>query len=527
MFYSAEQANRIHAEQKIMHSEEATDASLCQYKNVSCVRCCLPHIGGDSHLEDSEEKRIALSKRSCLAYHLKYSGRFLGPDSIVMKFKNFNPLKDPQIEASQYEDSFPDVGREEMERRFSERRKLFLEIYDREQPRQSLTQYMQAAQSNEGYKYKPVASTGPVSLFLGGSVPTKHVQKGDLPECQLLGFVDQQRRVGCMSHPLAETSQGYDGRDQVGFFNHTGGCRSAGCEAGKEFKFLSPSAMKIFDKAVRRMSWYEYSRHATSVLVYYLRAYDHLLRRLDERECLEMLTLEQLVKFTNRLYDEWPIRKPDWSARHPLNAIRIPEFPRSGVELSSFSLDWFAGTKTGGERSASTESALGDVRRSREEMTTDVPLRLQSTDKGYRFTLTFPEGEHNIDVHLRNGNRPVLKGTLVQELWRAGINREESWSGTDRIKGKRLLLQNLHHGLSHDSDPMSSLDILLTDIPLAERMLYIALDTWFLQDHFATQLQQVRDHVDRRIEALLREPCTRSKGGESAYPEVEDQRQRG
>ena len=230
-----------------------------------------------------------------------------------MKFKNFNPLKDPKIEASQYEDSFPDVGREEMEKRFSERRDLFLDIYDREQPRQSLPQYMKAAQRNEGYTYKPEASTGLVSLFLGGSVPTKHLQKGELPECQLLGFVDGKRTVGCMAHPLAETSQGYDGRDQVGFFNHTDCCRNVGCEASKEFKFLSTSAMKIFDKAVDGMSWYEYSRHATSVLVYYLRSYDHILQRLDERELLDTLTLEQLVEFTNALYDEWPMRKPDWS----------------------------------------------------------------------------------------------------------------------------------------------------------------------------------------------------------------------
>jgi len=70
-------------------------------------------------MEDSEGKRIALFKRNSLAYHLKYSGRYLGPGNLVMKFKNFNPLKDPRIEASQYEDSFPDVGREEMEKRFS------------------------------------------------------------------------------------------------------------------------------------------------------------------------------------------------------------------------------------------------------------------------------------------------------------------------------------------------------------------------------------------------------------------------
>jgi len=72
--------------------------------------------------------------------------------------------------------------------------------------------------------------------------------------------------AGCMAHPLAETSRGYDGRDQVGFFNHTCCCRDIGCEASQEFRFLSKSALKIFDKAVGGMSWYEYSRHSTSVL---------------------------------------------------------------------------------------------------------------------------------------------------------------------------------------------------------------------------------------------------------------------
>jgi hypothetical protein len=373
MSYSAEQTQRILAAQEIMRSGKATDASLCQHKNVSCVRCCLPHIGGDSHMEDSEEERIALFNRSNLAFQLKYSGRYLGPGNIVMKFKNFNPLRDPKIEASRYEDSFPDVGREEMEKRFSERRNLFLDLYDRKQPRQSLPQYMNAAQKNEGYTYKPPARTGLVSLFLGGSVPTKPLQKGELPECQLLGFVDAKRTVGCMAHPLAETSQGYDGRDQVGFFNHTDCCSSVGCEASKEFKFLSTSAMKVFDKAVDGMSWYEYSRHATSVLVHYLRSYDRILQRLDESELLDMLTLERIVRFTNALYDEWPTKKPDWSVRHPQN---------------------------------------------------------------------------------------------------------------------------------DDSDRMNSLDILSTGIPLAERIMYIALDAWFPQNHFSIQLQQARDHVERRIEVF-------------------------
>ncbi len=373
MFHSPEQTRRILAEQEIMRSGKASDVSLCQYKHVSCVRCCLPHIGGDSHMEDSEEARLALFNSSRLAYHLRYSGRYLGPRNIVMKFKNFNPLKDPKIEASRYEDCFPDVGREEMEKRFSERRTLFLEIYGCEQPRQSLPQYMKAAQRNEGYRYTPIASTGPVSLFLGGSVSAKLKKKGDLPECQLLGFVDEKRTIGCMAHPLAKISQGYDGRDQVGFFNHTGCCATISCEANNEFKFLSASALKIFDKAVDGMSWYEYSRHATSILVYYLRSYDHIVQMLDLRELLDRSTLEQLVEFTNAVYDEWPMRRTDWSVR-PLTA---------------------------------------------------------------------------------------------------------------------------------DSNHMNSLDILLTDIPLAERIMYIALDAWFVKDHFAAQLQHARNYVEKRIESFV------------------------
>jgi hypothetical protein len=107
-----------------------------------------------------------------------------------------------------------------------------------------------------------------------------------------------------------------------------------------------------------------------------------------------------------------------------------------------------------------------------------------------------------IDAHLKNGNKPLLKSTLVPELWRAEINRGESWSGTGLTKGKKLLLQNLRNHLGYDSVRMGSLDILSTDIPLAERMMYIALDTWFLRNHIAAQLQQARDHVERHIETL-------------------------
>ncbi|MDM7997975.1 MAG: hypothetical protein QUT30_20075 [Acidobacteriota bacterium] len=372
-FYSVEEEKRIFAEQAIQRSGKAGDVNLCQYRNLSCVRCCLPHIGGDSHLADPEEHATAPDENDGPSHPHGSSYRYRGPGGLVMQFRNFNPLKDPQIEASQYEDCFEDVGQLEMERRFSERRRLFLDHYNPREPRQSLQRYMQAAQEKEGYCYKPAANSGIESLYVGGSVPARNPRKGELPECQLLGFVDEKGKVGCMAHPLAQTSQGYDGRDQVGFFHHTGCCKNVGCEASREFPYLSASALKIFDKSIAGMSWYAYSRHATSVLVYYLRGYDHLLQKLDASGILDTLTLAELVGFTNSLFEDWPLSKTeDWD-QNPLN-------------------------------------------------------------------------QH--------------------------------------------------------SNLMDSLEILSTGIPLAERILYIALDTRFLRPHFTRQLQQARSHIENRIAAF-------------------------
>jgi hypothetical protein len=295
MDHPIEKEQRIFTEQALLRSGEAADIGLCQYKTLSCVRCCLPHIGGDTHRDEA--------------------GNWLGPGGIRMKFTNFNPLKDPRIEASHYEDAFSDVGRGEMERRFSQRRQLFLELYDPKRPAASLPAYMNAAQKKEGYRYRHTALSGPASMcagyagYAGGSAST--IQQGELPECHLLGHIDAAGRVGCLAHPLAATSRGHDGRDRVGYFHHSGCCDKVGCEAVREFPYLSPSARKVFDKAVEGMSWYDYSRHATSVLVYYLRSYDHLAVQLDERNLLDTLSLPQLVDLTNALYEKWPLKKPE------------------------------------------------------------------------------------------------------------------------------------------------------------------------------------------------------------------------
>ncbi|NLT68023.1 MAG: hypothetical protein GXX84_15580 [Acidobacteria bacterium] len=299
MFRPVEEEDRIFAEQQILRAGAAANVSLCQYKEFSCVRCCLPHIGGD----------VAMDARG-----------YLGPGGVVMKFTNFNPLMGPRIEASQYEDAFPDVGREEMERRFSRRRELFLRIYDRRQPAQSLARYMKTVQAVEGYRYRHSAVAGPFSLYIGGSVGSVC----GLPECHLLAFLDREGRVGCMAHPQAETSQGYDGRDEAGFFSHTGCCRNVGCEACREFGLLSRAAFKVFDKGVAGMTWYEYSRHSTSVFVYYLRSYDQVLQKCEERGLLDKLTMQQLVAFTNTLYDDWPLRNQECADPVAILSTDIP-----------------------------------------------------------------------------------------------------------------------------------------------------------------------------------------------------------
>ena len=39
----------------VLHSTPLTERSLCQYKDLSCTRCCLPHIGGEKSAEVVED----------------------------------------------------------------------------------------------------------------------------------------------------------------------------------------------------------------------------------------------------------------------------------------------------------------------------------------------------------------------------------------------------------------------------------------------------------------------------------------
>ena len=160
MFYSKEQCESIIAKEKVLHSTREHDVSLCQYKGKSCVRCCLPHIGGDSHMEISNNESIKSFNANNLRHHLRYGNRYVGFGGILMKFRSYHPLRKPKFEVSHYEDSFEDVGQEEMERRFSGRTALFSESFDSSCSVKSLETYVKAIHDKERYNYDPESNKG-------------------------------------------------------------------------------------------------------------------------------------------------------------------------------------------------------------------------------------------------------------------------------------------------------------------------------------------------------------------------------
>jgi len=215
MIYTKEEMENHKKTLDMLHSTKTSGFSLCQYKNLSCVRCCMPHIGGDSHMEDSADARLKLFNENYSAYYQRYGDRYVGPNGAIMKFVNFHPFKQPNFEVSHYEDSFKDAGREEMEKRFSRRRELFLEMFDIKKPKESLRKYAAKIHHEEGYNYKPEPFRSFGALILGGSVHIPKNEKGKLPECHLLAFLDENKKAGCLAHPLAETSKNLIGLKEV------------------------------------------------------------------------------------------------------------------------------------------------------------------------------------------------------------------------------------------------------------------------------------------------------------------------
>jgi len=546
MMYTNEQAEKIKRHLKELHSSEENDVSLCQYNGSSCVRCCLPHIGGDSTHELSKDERTKLFNKDNLAYRIRYENRYVGPKGILMKFNNFHPIKEPGFEVSHYEDSFEDEGQEEIEKNFSRRRKLFLKMFNPKEPDSSIAKYERKTKKEEGYRYKPSEGESLATLFFGGSIPQKNCGKGEAAECHLLGFLDEEKKeAGCLAHPFAPNTQGYDGRDKAGFF-HNDSCSRCSCTWSEEFRYLSDSARKVFERATNGMSWYDHSRHGTAVLVAYLRSYDNIIQMIDKKGKLDKMSLENLVEFTNNIFDNWPLKEHKWSIRHELSQARVSKFPVPDKTVQKGTLDWFTGTeeqlaeidritkrgeiaykrwkqksneyeksssKLSREESKNLDSIckaewgtyrgiMAPANKLQEELIKEVPYKLISTNQGYLFEMNTGEKIKNIEVIIK-GNQPFFSGEQSGELWRLGLPRITRAQGKSLSEVAKLSLIAEISQLNYRSDNILGTEMLTQDsIPIKERIMYHALDSLFFKEYFTEQVAQAREHIRKEIEKI-------------------------
>jgi hypothetical protein len=566
MFYSPEQVQRIERVNAVLNSSKDNERSLCQTGEQSCVRCCLPHIGGDSPYEHSKDERTGAFNEDNQLFEVNHENRYVGPQGLLMKFSNIDPLGKIGFSISHFEDSFEDVGKEEMDQRLARRRELFKEVFDPNNPSESLKVYTERIQQEESYGYHPEKDSfrGLGALFMGGSIYFGDHGKDELPECHMLGFIDDdQKRVGCLAHPLSDLSEGFDGRMEQGFFAGNDSCVGVNCSPSKNFKYLSDSALKVFDKTMGGMSWYDYSRHATGVFVSFLRGYDHIIQMLDQKGKLDSMSLEGLVEFTNELFDNWKFMAPRRNRAHRLEDIRIPQFPVSG-EIVNGKIDIFSGSledatrlndlekegdrlmdiyestsdeysekrwslsEASDEEKELLEKELADLKSTQEkawaesrvlrdkrepffDLGVEVPYSITTVQEGYEFRIDLGEGELKFDINFKEDNRPEVSGEGIEELWRI-IPHCSPFPVRTVDAGKSAILGEVSSPLSSGpeyservlgGEKLKGDDIILDlDVPVSEKILYSALRSVFFEDHLDEQLRQAREIVEKRVDSL-------------------------
>jgi hypothetical protein len=501
MFYSEEEARKIDKEIEIIHTSEKRELSLCQYNSLSCVRCCLPHIGGDYPKGISIEETYKLINNDKKKWFGELLNQYIGPNGIKLKFSNIHPLVSPGIVASHYENSFEDVGKKEMEKRFKRRRELFITKYNPKNARKTLENYMSAIKKEEKYSFKHDINSGFFTMFFGGD---NHVEKDHLPECQLLANVGDKK--GCLAHPQAPESKGVDGREIAGFFKKTDSCTRANCGWSEEFKYLSDSALKVFDKAIEGMSWYEYSRHSTAVMVAYLRVYDFLFEQMDAQGKLENKSLDELIKFTNELANNWEFKKPvhfykstqeDWiTPKHYASGKIITKGKNTTILTGSFeecakSEEMEKQYRSSKERKNEDWEAYHNLRNN---ITKQLNYTIVSTTRGYKIIF---DKKHVVHIDLE-GNKPKFREEENEFLKRVGYDAYEQ---TQLEAGKDKIITSLNDAV-YKWENNKHVDEYSLDIPIKEKLLYIGLNT-NLSKHYKKQLPILRENIEKRIEQFI------------------------
>ena len=489
MFYSQDQVEAMEQYEKQLHDLSNNGASLCQFKGRSCVRCCMPHIGGDSHLFDHDA-----DNRSNNVY------RYLGPDGLLMQFNNFLVRGNPSFSVSKHEDSFEDVGKEEMERRFRERTQLFQEIFDPEDPLKSLQEYEEKIKEISGYSYKSTKENMAgqmAAMFCGGSV--RFDEKAALPECFLLGVLSDEKSIGCLGHPKA--NNGFEGRKEAGYFRNSS-CSGCSCTISKEFGYLSDVALEIFDNATKNMSWYEYSRHSTAVLVSYLRAYDYLLQKMAEKIDVVSLPLSELTLLINRFYDQWSFRL-NTTCRTNLIDCRLKKYPQVGIEWHEDMQYFYAAADVLTLRKKLLKNKEFDEAISiGKKHFIDVVYRIVSTEKGYSVIFNLPDGDREIEVEIDSAGRLIFVDNEFP-YWRivANYSKHEDVSDNEKDRGRAYLLGQIRGKVFPYEDMMYSKEY-FPMMHSSEAVMYKALATDFSRGNFEAELTMKREAVDRFVESL-------------------------
>ncbi len=505
MFYSEEEAQKKDKEINIIHTSEKRELSLCQYNSLSCVRCCLPHIGGDYPHGINDKELYTILNNDKKKWRTEFENQYVGPKGIRLKFVNIHPLVSPGMVASHYENSFEDIGKEEMEKRFKKRREVFLKKYNPKNANKTLESYMNAIKKEEKYSFKKEdIGSGLFTLFFGGD---NHVDPKHLPECQLLANVGDKK--GCLAHPLAPESQGIDGRELVGFFKKTDSCTKASCNWTEEFKYLSDSALKVFDKAIQGMSWYEYSRHSTAVMVAYLRVYDFIFEKMDTQGKLENKSLEELTQFTNEVSNKWKFSKPSGPYKSENGPIEenwtIPTHYASGKIISTKkNIDILIGTfEEYHNYNIMCDTYWASKEKKEENKTAYETLRsniikqmnytVVSTKQGYKFIF---DKKHVIHIDLE-GNKPKFREEEYEFIQRIGYSTYNTMTALEL--GKDEILNNLRHAISgYNYNTKTYIDSYTLNIPIKEKLLYIGLNTNFSK-HYDKQVPIFREEIEQII----------------------------
>jgi len=158
----------------------------------------------------------------------------------------------------------------------------------------------------------------------------------------------------------------------------------------------------------------------------------------------------------------------------------------------------------------------GESYLAREKISKEIPYTLTATEEGYEFDFNFDDERKKIQVEIVDGNKPILKGELVGDLWRHGVNYQIHEKHGDNIQNRgecnllRIITRKFdywHPKIKNGETCSGDLGRhkLLTheSLSFAEAKTYAGLNSWIHPDVMDVQLKRAREHIDKKIDELV------------------------